>query len=275
MEPVRVERAEVEFLPFSSYFPHTPTALCVRECIRLSKLAGYPCRPPILDVGCGDGLFAKLAFKSDDVWGIDIDAVEGRWAQASKAYSQIIIGDIAQARFPESFFHTCVANCSLEHIPDARRALQIIKKALVPGGVLYLFLPAKDWTESLRSVRAARRVGANWLADAMRSGLDGVFRHHHLYDEATWIDICTESGFELMESSPLGSVAATQAFEAFLPQSLISLASKKLTGRWTLVPSARRLLAFPIYLLVELAFRSSDDATPTAEYFIALRKPTG
>lgn len=272
-QPPREQAAELQYLPFSAYFPHTPTALCIRECIRLTKIEHYPRQAPILDVGCGDGLFARLAFRSDKVWGVDIDAKEGRWAQASKAYSQIIIGDIAGSVLPEAFFRTCVANCSLEHIPDLPGALATIYRALTPGGLAYLFVPARDWAEALRSVRLARRLGASWLADTIRSGIDGVFRHYHLYEEEEWVRLCLQAGFEVLEVSPLGTVAATQAFEAFLPSSLLGLATKKLTGRWTLSPAARKLMALPAYALVQLAFRATHDTSRCAEYFIALRKP--
>src|SRR4051812_33495173 len=81
---------EVSQADFERYFPYTPAALCVKECARLSALRRYACPGPILDVGCGDGLFASIAFEGAEVWGIDIDAEEGRWAAASQAYSQVI-----------------------------------------------------------------------------------------------------------------------------------------------------------------------------------------
>ena len=266
---------EVDFLDFKRYFPFTPTALCIRECIRLSKLAGYPCAAPVLDVGCGDGLFARIAFRTAEVWGIDVDAVEGRWAQTSQAYSQIILGDVVNAWLPEDFFATCVANCSLEHIPDLDAALKQIHRALKPGGIAYLFVPTSDWAEYLRSATWAKRLRVGWLSKAITSGIDGVFRHYHLYDAQEWKDRSVKAGFEVLELSPIGTVGATQAFEAFLPASALGLLQKKLTGRWTLFPSLRGALAFPVYLMVQAALRSARDARPPAEYFLQLRKPGG
>ena len=101
-----LENQEVTRADFERYFPYTPAALCVKECARLSALRRYEVRGPILDVGCGDGLFASIAFDGAEVWGIDIDADEGRWAAASQAYTQIILGDVTRARLPESFLFT-------------------------------------------------------------------------------------------------------------------------------------------------------------------------
>src|SRR5262245_19946813 len=114
---------ELAYDHFAKYFPHAPTALCIKECARLAVLRECNVVGPILDVGCGDGLFAKIAFDAEEVWGIDIDGHEGRWAQANRAYTQIILGDITKARLPERFFRTCIANCSLEHVQDIQAAL--------------------------------------------------------------------------------------------------------------------------------------------------------
>lgn len=266
-------RPEVSYLDFRRYFPYTPTALAVRECVRLSKLAPYPCEGPILDVGCGDGLFARLAFQSDEVWGLDIDANEGRFAQASRAYSQIIIGDIVSARLPAGFFKTCVANCSLEHVPNIGAALRSIHEALAPGGLVYLFVPTDDWARHLGAVQLARGLGAEWLARALQSGIDGVFRHHHLYGRETWTTLCEEAGFEVTEASEVGSVASLRAFEAFLTPSLLGLVNKKMTGRWTNLPRLRAWASFPAYVAVQAVLRGVSDGTRVAELFLAARKP--
>src|SRR5689334_1272884 len=177
---------EVKFEDFVRYFPFTPAALCIKECARLSVLRAYDCPSPILDVGCGDGLFASIAFNDAEVWGIDIDANEGRWAFASKAYHQIVLGDITRARFPASFFATCVANCSLEHVPRIDLALRNIHASIRPGASAYLFVPNREWANHFLSVRVLASLGASGLALQLRDAVDRVFRHHHLYDEAGW-----------------------------------------------------------------------------------------
>jgi len=267
------QTAEVAYIDFCRYFPYTPTALAIRECVRLAKIKNLPCQEPVLDVGCGDGLFARLAFKVADVWGVDIDANEGRFAQASKAYSQIIIGDVTQLKLPEGFFSTCVANCSLEHVPNLDIALGTMYRALKPGGVAYLFVPTREWASHLRSVIASEKIGLPWLANAISSGIDGVFRHYHLHDADAWRAFCERAGFEVLELSPIGSVACIQAFEAFLVPSLLGLVTKKITGRWTISPTLRQNLAFPAYMAVQLMLRLSRNLEPNAEYFLAVRRP--
>src|SRR5258706_1680420 len=172
--------AEISLADFRRYFPYTPAALCVKECARLSALRHHACPPPILDVGCGDGLFASVAFEGAEVWGIDIGAREGRWAVASRAYSQVVLADVTRATLPERFFETCVANCSLEHVPRIDLAMQNILRSLKPGGRVLMFVPNERWAEQLLSYRLLSAIGATGLAETLKNGIDTFFRHEHL-----------------------------------------------------------------------------------------------
>ncbi len=266
--------SEIERRDFERYFPYTPTALCIKECARLSALRRYVCPGPILDVGCGDGLFARMAFESEEVWGIDIDGKEGRWAAASRAYSQVILGDVTSARLPETFFSTCVANCSLEHVPRIDLALRNIGRSLLPGGRAYLFVPNKDWARSLLSYRVLAGIGQREFAEFLRSSIDSFFAHHHLYDEAGWREIVAGSGMEVEAIEPVGSTASTVAYEAMLLPSLAGWANKHLTTRWTNFPRFRKAFAGPVHSLVQSIMKTSD-ASLTAEFLVVARRPGG
>jgi SAM-dependent methyltransferase len=263
---------ELHYADFVQYYPHAPTALCIKECARLAVLRRYRCSGPILDVGCGDGVFARIAFSDQEVWGIDIDAKEGRWAQASRAYQQIILGDITRAKLPESFFATCIANCSLEHVPGIEDALNTICRSLSPGARAYLFVPQRDWAGQLRSVRTLRRLGAPALADKLQNGVDNFFKHHHLYDEAGWRQVLAKTPFEVESIEPVLTTATTEAFEAFLLPSIAGWANKKLTTRWTNFPRVRRLFAPLAFSLAKAAIATGGPA-PTGEFLIVARRP--
>jgi SAM-dependent methyltransferase len=263
---------EITLEDFRRYFPYTPAALCVKECARLTALRRHACPPPILDVGCGDGLFASVAFDGAEVWGIDIDAREGRWAVASRAYSQVVLADVTRAKLPESFFATCVANCSLEHVPRIDLAMRNIFNSLRPGGRVLMFVPNKDWAEQLLSYRLLSAIGATQLAESVKNGIDTVFRHEHLYDQAGWHKVVSDAGFVVEAVEPVLSSATTVAFEALLLPSLAGKLNKALTSRWTNFPGARRALARPVYALAKSLLDRSDSA-PTAEFLAIGRRP--
>ncbi len=264
---------ELTLRDFQGYYPYAPTALAIKECVRLSSLRGLQCDGPILDVGCGDGLFARRAFRDAEVWGIDIDGDEGRRAQASSAYSQVMLADITNARLPEGFFGSCVANCSLEHVPDLGAALRTIYGALKPGGVVYAFLPNRDWAAFMATPRLLNKLGLRTLSQTMCEALNQQFRHEHLEDAEGWARWFRTAGFEVSRVEPVGSTASTVTFEAFLLPSLLGLAPKKLTGRWTLFPRLRSLEAVPVYAVVRALMELQGASSLTAEFLVEGRKP--
>jgi SAM-dependent methyltransferase len=266
------DQAEITFKDFQRYFPYTPAALCVKECARLSALRRHACPEPILDVGCGDGLFARIAFENAEVWGIDIDAREGRWAAASQAYAQVVLADVTQAKLPEAFFATCVANCSLEHVPRIDLAMKNIFDSLKPGGRVFMFVPNKIWAQHLLSYRFLSAIGAKGLASTLQQGIDAIFRHEHLYDADGWHDVLADAGFEVEAMEPVLSSATTVAFEALLVPSLAGKLNKTLTTRWTNFPAARRAFTLPVYALAK-SLLDRNDPTPTAEFLAIGRRP--
>jgi SAM-dependent methyltransferase len=265
------QEPEVQRADFLRYFPHTPAALAVKECARLTELRKYSCEGPILDVGCGDGLFASIAYAGAEVWGIDVDALEGRWAAASRAYAQIILGDITSAQLPSDFFATCVANCSLEHVVRIDLALANIKRSLKPSARAFLFVPDMRWAREMLSVRTLEKLGLSSLATALENNVNRVFKHHHLYDAAGWEKLVNESGLVVDQVKPVLSSASTVVFEALLLPSLAGWANKHMTTRWTNFPAARRQIAYPVYSLVSAMLRAGDQA-PTAEYLIVAHR---
>lgn len=263
---------ELNLADFQRYFLYTPAALCIKECARLTVLRQHECLSPVLDVGCGDGLFASLAFSGIEAWGIDIDAMEGRWAATSRAYSQVVLGDVTKAQLPEGFFRTCVANCSLEHVPRIDLALKNIYGSLRPGGRIFMFVPNRDWAKHFLSYRILTMMGAAGLAATLRDAFDTLFKHHHLYDAAGWRKVVADAGFDVEAVEPVLSSGTTVAFEAFLLPSLAGWLNKHLTSRWTNFPNARRALALPVYALAKAILEASDP-TPTAEFLVIGRRP--
>ena len=253
--------SEFSFLEFHEYFAHVPTALAIKECVRLKRMKELPIVGPVLDVGCGDGLFTSLAHPGIDAWGIDINEREAARAQSSKAYRQVICQSITDTHaLPSSFFATCIANCSLEHVPDIRAALRTIRRSMRVGGVFYLIVPAPEWTRTLPMRKALDSTGLGDLGRAYGAALDAQFAHHHIYDAAKWTELLNEAGFGDVEHEPLGSDGSQAAFEAALLPSTVGYVVKKVTGHWVLASSLRKLYAWPVFRAVHWLTTSNPNA---------------
>jgi SAM-dependent methyltransferase len=256
---------------FSAYYAFAPAALAIRECVRLRAVREIDLPEPLLDIGCGDGLFARLAYPGKQAWGIDINPTEVQRAQRTASYATLICGNIVQVHLPESFFGSAIANCSLEHVPDLHGALLNIRRALKPNALFVLIVPTPDWTHHLAVSEALRSVGLVGLARAYGDALDRVFSHIHLVDEAGWREHLDRAGFDLVEVRPIAGRSTSWAFDFMLYPSLAGYLMRKLTGRWIALPALRPLTADLTRALVNALGRIAPGGDGAAEYLLLAR----
>jgi SAM-dependent methyltransferase len=228
---------------------------------------------PILDVGCGDGLFARLAYPNKQSWGIDINPSEVRRAQASSTYSTLICGSICDVSLPSQFFGSAIANCSLEHVPDIDAALRNVRGALRPGAKFVLIVPTPDWTEHLATVEALRSVGLHALAQRYADGLNSVFSHVHLDAHEVWAERLQSAGFADVQCAPIVGRAMSWTFDIFLYPSLVAYLTKKLTGRWIVAPGLRFLSADAVRNLAGKIASRVPPSAAAGEYLITCTVP--
>jgi len=257
---------------FSAYYAFAPAALAIRECVRLQAVRQLDLPEPLLDVGCGDGLFARLAYPNKQAWGIDINPSEVQRAQQTASYMTLICGNIVGVHLPESFFGSAIANCSLEHVPDIHGALTNIRRALKPDGTLVLIVPTPNWTHHLVIPEALRSVGLVGLAHAYGDALDRVFSHVHLYDADGWRKHLDRAGYDVDEVRTIASRPTSWAFDLMLYPSLVGYFIRRLTGRWVAMPSLRPLTVDAARAIVNSIGRLAPEGDAAAEYLILARK---
>jgi SAM-dependent methyltransferase len=270
---------------FSAYLSRVPVALAVREVTRMiavSRLladrqldADAPQGPGLrlLDVGCGDGSFWEFFPRRAELVldGVDLSTDEIRLARASGLYREVWAQDVSSAPFPSDTYDLTLGNCSLEHVPRIHESLLNIWRALKPGGLLILCVPAFGWTKSFRSVQFLERFSVR-LAMAMSGAIDGFFQHHHLYDERTWCYLVQMAGFVDIRSQGLGGQAINWAFESHLPVSYLEFAYKSVFRRYPPQGGWRHLVASEA--IAELHAQPIASNSPqVVEYAITARKP--
>jgi SAM-dependent methyltransferase len=129
-------------------------------------VAGFAGSRPIrlLDAGAGDGLLSLDLARRNPEWavvGVDVqgDLLEGARQRARArgvANVRFVQADLTQP-LAEGGFDVVMALECLSEIPDDERALRAMAGALVPGGLLVVQVPERDWEPVLRgSARAWR-----------------------------------------------------------------------------------------------------------------------
>jgi len=196
-----------------------------------------PLDEPVLDVGCGDGHFASVAFPRPLAAGIDpATGVLGE-ARTRGAYGVLAqaLGDALP--YADGHFATVVSNSVLEHIPDVEPVLAEITRVLQPGGRLIFCVPGDRFTDMLFFTQLFRRLRLESLARGYQRYFDRISRHHHCNCPKTWQERLARAGLELADSFYYFSERANHALDLGHYLGAPSLVAKKLLGRWILAPT--------------------------------------
>jgi SAM-dependent methyltransferase len=197
-----------------------------------------PLAEPILDLGCGDGHFAAMAFNRreqmigvDPWWGPLQKSVKG------KIYQQAIqsLGDALP--FQSNHFATVISNSVLEHIPNLDPVLTEVTRVLQSGGRFIFCSPSENFLPFLFISSALKRVHLKKLGSAYENFFNRISRHQHCDDPQTWTRRLTRSGLTVDRWWYYFSKSALRTLEwghyFGVPSALIHAA----TRRWILSPT--------------------------------------
>jgi len=144
-------------------------------------------RGPLLDVGCGGGLFlGMIRQRGFRVVGLDLsrEAAALAW---HRQQAPAVAGNLEQAPFRLGSFAAVTMSHVLEHVPDPRAYIAAAHQLLAPDGRLVVHVPnAASWQ--------FRLLGRRW------NGVD-VPRHLFDYRDEDVERLLQASGFEVVRRS--------------------------------------------------------------------------
>lgn len=164
----------------------------------------------LLDVGCGEGWFAKVAAEQKDLeaWGVDFN--EQSIDVASGILHKALCGDINQllTDIPDNYFDCIVFNDLLEHIMDPYKLLVDIKKKLSPEGVIVASIP---------NLRYFRVLGQLLLKKDFKYAKKGVLDETHMrfFTQKSINRMFEEAGYHVQTLDPLNK---SSSFKPLLAQ---------------------------------------------------------
>ncbi len=161
-------------------------ALEIEEFKRMRSL----CIPPIMDLGCGDGLVANLAFEYPLDIGLDIDNQSLKKAFQAGTYRMALNADARYLPFKGNTFRTIYSNSAIEHMYNLDIILAEIRRVLKPGGNLIAFVP---------SDRILKPVGllGRFLGQKVWDKFNRLQNHVNLLDENQWRSILSQYGLKM------------------------------------------------------------------------------
>ncbi len=100
------------------------------------------CDPPALDLGCGDGIVASLAFEARIDIGIDKDEASLKQATTRGAYRSVVMANATRLPFADEVFRTVYSNGAMEHMDELDGVLDEVARVMAPGGRLVTLVPS-------------------------------------------------------------------------------------------------------------------------------------
>lgn len=239
--PVRRGQGELDFL--IRYLEIAPEALALVRAVECRLLAEIPMRRPVLDLGCGDGVFGRVLFDEPVDLGIDASSHELAIARAAGCYRLLLRADGAALPCADASIETVVSNGVLEHVEQLPSALREIQRVLRPGGRLVFSVPGQGEHEHLAISALLRRAGLPGLAARYVDAFNDIFEHRNFFDAAGWQDHLEAAGLQLESVTHYNPAGVLIVHEALLPAALPGVLGKRWLKRWILWPGLRRRTA--------------------------------
>jgi SAM-dependent methyltransferase len=254
------------------YMAMAPFPLAFERYMEAEIFARHGLKRPILDIGCGEGLFARMTFDGKIDTGIDPDARELKRAAELDGYGELIQCYGASIPKPDGSYATIISNSVLEHIEDLEPVLREAHRLLAPDGVLYCTVPSDKFDQFTVVNSVLTSLGLKGLSARYRKFFNSFWRHYHYYSLAGWETFIQSCGFEVREAYTYNPRETCVLNDFLAPFSVFSFVIKRLTNRWILIPSLRRLLAYPVCLWAKGFLRDRSPVPDGGLVFISAIK---
>ena len=224
---------------------------------------------PVLDMGCGDGHFASVAFDHpldvglDPWWGPLLES------KSRSCYRSITLADGAKTPFEDGYFGSAVSNSVLEHIPHVDKVVAEIARVVRPGGRFVFCVPNHRFPQLLWGTQTFASLGMKGASDWYSRFFQRISRHVHCDSLETWQARLKQSGFEIEQHWDYFPADALHRMEFGHAFGVPALACKKLTGRWILSRSHANL--WFAYLLTKKVYRAPFSEEGVYSFYITRR----
>lgn len=228
----------------------TPAALAFERAVECEILAEQPFAHPMLDIGCGDGIFAHILFDEKIDVGIDPDLSEVEKSKTMSAYDELIVCYGDNIPKEDASFKTILSNSVLEHIDDLMPVLIEANRLLAPGGKFYITIPTDQLERNGLLARVLSGIGLNSFANKYAVFHNRFWRHFHAHSPKIWRDMFKEAGFTIVEERVYASKNFSTFYDTLVPLALPSFVAKTLTNRWFFFPKMRSMFSILVYVAI-------------------------
>lgn len=179
------------FAPYMALFRSIEAAV-VSACLDQLTLES-----PVLDVGCGDGMFAEQVLNPRGVKlvGLDLNTKAILRARARCNYVWLFRVDARFMPLASNVFPFAFSNSSLEHMQQIEIVLAEIERVLKPGGKLLFTVPTDLFAQYLLGTAIYKRLGKAELASRYADSRNATKAHVNVLSIERWRELLRQAGF--------------------------------------------------------------------------------
>lgn len=182
----------------TAYWFAPPVALW--RAVELRTAAEETYERPLLDLGCGDGLIARVLFENLVDVGFDPWPEQLRRAAQSGMYRHVDLARGDRMPYANGTFATVFSNSVLEHIPDPQPVVCEAARVLCPGGRFIFTVPSDAFRTLLDGYIRHMAAGDPAGAEAYARSVDRWLAHHHYHTPDEWRDILAAAGLKMLKA---------------------------------------------------------------------------
>jgi ubiquinone/menaquinone biosynthesis C-methylase UbiE len=257
---------------FYRYLQEAPLPLALERALECDILQRQEFARPILDVGCGDSIFASRVFDERIDVGLDPNGLEIERARTYGAYDELIESTGDKIPKPDGTFKTIFSNSVLEHIEDLGPVLDEMHRVLASDGVVYLTLPTEKFEKHTVAYQTLSLLGLRGTARSYARHFNRFWRHFHAYTVEDWAELFAKHGFEVSERIEYCPKSIGVLDDALAPFCLPNFLAKKALNRWFVWPKLRQVSAYVPYFMFKSYAKADSDTRDGGLVFFALRK---
>lgn len=196
----------------------------------------YALPSPTLDLGCGDGHFATIAFERKLDVGLDPWAGPIREAAQRGGYRSLVQADGGRMPFPGGYFASALSNSVLEHIPHVREVLTELRRVMQPGAPFLFCVPNPRYLTELSIPGLLGRVALHGAGRAYTDWFRRMSRVEHAAWPEEWQGWLESAGFKLEKWWHYFSPQAMRMLEWGHYWGAPTLLPHALVKRWIIAP---------------------------------------
>lgn len=203
-------------------------------------------KAPVLDLGCGWGEFAGVAFDRIEM-GIDINQKELDQAVEGKRYKKVQWADARKLPFKDNSYKTVISVSVLEHIPQAEKVIPEAYRVLQKGGLFVFSVPTTKLYSNLLIPKICNVLGLKKLGDKYFDLHCRAFKHVNLKPQSWWMNHLEKAGFEIVTQHGTISPTLLKLHELFLITAFPSQFWKLFFGKRLIMSVGLRSRILPIF----------------------------